>query len=139
MLTGFACGCARRRRCAKIAAASQQIGALRNRNVEKYCSTHHLELMLRLVESLATKAERAKTTTVEFFPLREAPSHKCGWCETFAKGNPKGWHSYRGVDRSYPSGLNVGGDVCSAKECRLSIQAKYSASGPSVRYGTGSR
>ena len=95
--------------------------------------------MLRLVESLATKAERAKTTTVEFFPLREAPSHKCGWCETYAKGNPKGWHSYRGVDRSYPGGLNVGGDVCSAKECRLSIQAKYSASGPSIRHGTGSR
>jgi hypothetical protein len=87
----------------------------RNRNVEKFCSIHHLELMLRLVESLATKAERAKTT-VEFFPLREATSHKCGWCETFVKGNPKGWHSYRGVDRSYPGGLNVGGDVCSAKE-----------------------
>jgi hypothetical protein len=80
--------------------------------------------MLRLVESLAIKAERAKTTTVEFFPLREAPSHKCAWCETYAKGNPKGWHSYRGVDRSYPGGSNVGGDVCSAKECRLSIQAK---------------
>jgi hypothetical protein len=111
----------------------------RNRNVEKSCSIHHLELMLRLVESLATKAERAKTTTVEFFPLREATSHKCGWCETFVKGNPKGWHSYRGVDRSYPGGLNVGGDVCSAKECSLNIQAKYSASGPSIRHGTGSR
>ena len=61
----------------------------RNRNVEKSCSIHHLELMLRLVESLATKAERAKTTTVEFFPLREATSHKCGWCETFARGTRK--------------------------------------------------
>ena len=59
----------------------------RNRNIEKSCSIHHLEPMLRLVESLVTKAERAKTTTVEFFPLREATSHKCGWCETFVKGN----------------------------------------------------
>ena len=32
----------------------------RNRNIEKSCSIHHLEPMLRLVESLATKAERAK-------------------------------------------------------------------------------
>ena len=56
----------------------------RNRNVGKFCSIHHLELMLRLVSPF--------------------------------KGNPKGWHSYRGVDRSYPGGLNVGGDVCSAKE-----------------------
>jgi hypothetical protein len=108
-------------------------------NVEKSYSIHHLQHMLRLVESLAIKAERAKTTTIEFFPLREAPSHKCGWCETYAKGNPKGWHSYRGVDHSYPGGSNVGGDVCSAKECWLSIQAKYAARGPSTRHGTGSR
>ena len=30
----------------------------RNRNAEKSCSIHHLELMLRLVESLATKDDR---------------------------------------------------------------------------------
>jgi hypothetical protein len=29
------------------------------------------------------------------------------------------------VDHTYPRGLNVAGDVCSNKECRISIQAKY--------------
>jgi hypothetical protein len=92
--------------------------------------------MLKLVESLATKAERAKSTTVEFFPLREGFSHRCSWCETYANGNPKSWDSFRAVARSDPVWLNVVGDVCADKECRISIQAKYSASGPSIRRGT---
>ena len=92
--------------------------------------------MLKLVESLATKAERAKSTTVEFFPLREGFSHRCSWCETYATGNPKSWDSFRAVARSDPVWLNVVGDVCADKECRISIQAKYSASGPSIRRGT---
>ena len=61
----------------------------RNRNVEKSCSIHHLEPMLRLVESLATKAERAKTTSVEFFPLREATSHKSVGAKRSSRGTRK--------------------------------------------------
>ena len=60
-----------------------------NRNVEKFCSIHHLELMLRLVESLATKAERAKTTTVAFFPLREATRINAGGAKRSSRGTRK--------------------------------------------------
>jgi hypothetical protein len=82
--------------------------------------------MLKLVESLAVKAKRAKSTTVVFVPLGESGvSHCCSWCGKFAKGKPKGWSGYRAVDHTYPRGLSVAGDVCSDKECRISIQAKY--------------
>jgi CheY-like chemotaxis protein len=43
-----------------------------------------------------------------------------------AKGAPKGWNGYRAVGVTYPHGLAVSGVVCSDKECRISIQAKYS-------------
>jgi hypothetical protein len=56
--------------------------------------------MLKLVESLATKAERAKSTTVEFSPLiSEAYARKCDWCERFTT-SPKGWVSYRAVEKT---------------------------------------
>jgi hypothetical protein len=81
--------------------------------------------MLRLVESLATKAERAKSTRVEFLPLRQAVSYRCGWCRRFAS-NPKGWSSYRAADVG-KRGIFTGiGEVCGDPECRLSIQARYS-------------
>jgi hypothetical protein len=81
--------------------------------------------MLKLVESLAVKAERAKSTTVVFVALGESVSHRCSWCGQFAKGNPKSWNSYHAVDHTYPRGLNIVGDVCPKRECRISIQAKY--------------
>jgi hypothetical protein len=82
--------------------------------------------MLRLVESLAVKAKRAKSTTVVFVPLGESVSHRCSWCGEFAKGIPKGWNGYRAVDHTYPrGGLAVAGDICPNRECRISIKAKY--------------
>jgi hypothetical protein len=83
--------------------------------------------MLKLVESLAVKAKRAKSTTVVFVPLSESGvSHRCSWCGQFAKGKLKGWNGYHAVDHSYPpGGLAVAGDVCCDRECRISIQAKY--------------
>ena len=83
--------------------------------------------MLKLVESLAVKAKRAKSTTVVFVPLSESGvSHRCSWCGQFAKGKPKGWNGYRALDQSYPrGGLAVAGDVCSDRECKIGIQAKY--------------
>ena len=85
--------------------------------------------MLKLVESLAVKAKRARSTTVVFVPLGESVSHRCAWCGRFAKGTPKGWNGYRAVDQSYPRGLSVAGDVCADRECRISIQAKYAKNG----------
>jgi hypothetical protein len=82
--------------------------------------------MLKLVESLATKAERAKRTTVEFQPLSsDAYGRNCDWCETFAS-RPKGWASYQAVERTKRGVFNVNGHVCADPECRLSIQARYS-------------
>jgi hypothetical protein len=54
--------------------------------------------MLKLVESLAARAKRARSTTVVFVPLGESVSHRCSWCGRFAKGTPKGWNGYRAVD-----------------------------------------
>ena len=83
--------------------------------------------MLKLVESLATKAERAKATTVEFSPLRGAHPRRCDWCDRFA-ANPKGWASYEASERSRQGVFfKVTGDVCADVECRISIQARYSA------------
>jgi hypothetical protein len=82
--------------------------------------------MLKLVESLATKAERAKSTTVEFSPLRsDAYARKCDWCEKFTT-TPKGWASYRAVEKTKRGVFEVAGHVCADPECRLSIQARYS-------------
>ena len=39
-------------------------------------SPPHLTIMLKSVESLAAKAERAKRTTVEYLPLQEGASHQ---------------------------------------------------------------
>jgi hypothetical protein len=50
--------------------------------------------MLKLVETLATKAERAKATTVEFSPLRGAHPRTCDWCDKFA-ANPKAGRATR--------------------------------------------
>jgi hypothetical protein len=77
--------------------------------------------MLKLVESLAAKAERAKRTTVEFLPLHQGISHHCLWCGQYAKG----WQSYRAVDHSHPGGIKVMGEVCADRECHMSIAAKY--------------
>jgi hypothetical protein len=83
--------------------------------------------MLKLVEPLAVKAKRAKSTTVVFVPVSESGVfHCCSWCGQFAKGKPKGWNGYRALDQSYPrGGLAVAGDVCSDRECKIGIQAKY--------------
>jgi hypothetical protein len=87
--------------------------------------------MLKLVESLATKAERAKSTTVEFSPLiSDAYARKCDWCERFTT-SPKGWVSYRAVEKTKRGGLDVAGHICTDAECRLSIQARYSATAES--------
>ena len=61
--------------------------------------------MLKLVESLAVKAERAKKTTVQFIPLRDSGSgaHKCSWCETVVRGKRKGWNSYHAIERLGPT------------------------------------
>ncbi len=86
--------------------------------------------MLKLVESLAVKAQRAKTTTVEFLPLRESGTgtHKCSWCETVVKGKRKGWNSYRATERiGTTTELRFEGDVCPREECRISLQAKHPA------------
>jgi hypothetical protein len=82
--------------------------------------------MLKLVETLATKAERAKATTVEFSPLRGAHPRNCDWCDKFA-ANPKGWASYEAVQSTKQGVFKVTGDVCADVECRISIQARYSA------------
>ena len=81
--------------------------------------------MLKLVESLAAKAERAKRTTVEFLPLHKGISHHCLWCGQYAKGSPKGWQSYRAIDHSHPKGIKVMGEVCADRESHMSIAAKY--------------
>jgi len=72
------------------------------------------------------KAKRAKSTTVVFVPLGESTSHHCFWRGQFAKGKLKGANGYRAVDHTYPrGGLAITGDVCSDRECKISIQAKY--------------
>ena len=82
--------------------------------------------MLKLVETLATKAERAKATTVEFSPLRGAHPRNCDWFDKFA-ANPKGLASYEAVQSTKQGVFKVTGDVCADVECRISIQARYSA------------
>jgi hypothetical protein len=91
--------------------------------------------MLKLVESLAVKAKRAKSTTVVFVPLSESGvSHRCSWCGQFAKG--KGWNGYRAVDQSYPrGGLAVAGDVCSDRECREAEVERLIAAAGDTRHG----
>jgi hypothetical protein len=82
--------------------------------------------MLKLVESLAVKAERAKRTAIEFTPLRdrETGTYKCAWCEAVVRGKRKGWSSYCATDHK-PVQVQIHGDVCSRWECRISLQAKY--------------
>lgn len=84
--------------------------------------------MLKLVESLAVKLERAKRTRIEFIPLRDGGTgtYKCAWCETVVRGKRKGWNSYRLTDPKGPFEFHILGDVCSRHECRISLQAKYS-------------
>jgi hypothetical protein len=95
----------------------------------KISINYHVGGMLKLVESLAAKITRAKSTTVVFEPLGDSVSHRCSWCGQFAKGGAKGWNGYRAMDHANsPQGLAVVGDVCSNKECRISIQAKYTKS-----------
>jgi hypothetical protein len=69
--------------------------------------------MLKLVESLEAKAERAKRTTVEYLPSQEGTSHHYVWCGLYAKGKPKGWHRYKALDASLPGGVN--GSLARAK------------------------
>jgi hypothetical protein len=84
----------------------------------------------QVVESLAVKAKRAKSTTVVFVPLGESTSHRCSWCGQFAKGTPKAWNGCRAMDYSNPaSKLSVAGDVCADTECRISTEAKYTKNG----------
>jgi hypothetical protein len=85
--------------------------------------------MLKLVESLAAKVERAKRTTVEYLPLQDGTSHRCKWCGLYAKGSPKGWQCYKAVDPSVPRGVKVMGEVCGNPECRVSVEAKYAQPG----------
>ena len=49
-------------------------------------SQYHLTIMLKLVESLAAKAERAKHTTVEYLPFQEGISHDCELSPIFGDG-----------------------------------------------------
>jgi hypothetical protein len=89
-------------------------------------SFSYIVQMLKLVESLSIKAARAKHTSIEFIPLRESGTgtYKCGWCETVVKGKRKGWNSYRAtVDK--PVRVQICGDACPRRECRISLQAKY--------------
>jgi hypothetical protein len=58
-------------------------------------SQSDLTIMLKLVESLGAKAERAKRTTIEYLPLQDGTSHHCAWCGLCAKGRPKGWQRYK--------------------------------------------
>ena len=51
---------------------------------------HHLTDMLKLVKSLAAKAERANRTTVEFLPLHKGISHHCLLVRPVRKGQSKG-------------------------------------------------
>jgi hypothetical protein len=88
-------------------------------------SQYHLTIMLKLVESLAAKAERAKHTTVEYLPFQEGISHHCTWCGLYAKGSPKGWQCFKALDPSLPGGVKVMGEVCGNPECRISVEAKY--------------
>jgi hypothetical protein len=88
-------------------------------------SPPHLTIMLKSVESLAAKAERAKRTTVEYLPLQEGASHHCAWCGVYAKRRPKGWQRYKALSTSLPGGGEVMGEVYGNPECRVSIEAKY--------------
>jgi hypothetical protein len=45
--------------------------------------------------------------------------------------SPKGWVSYRAVEKTKRGGLDVAGHICTDAECRLSIQARYSATAES--------
>jgi hypothetical protein len=84
--------------------------------------------MLKLVESLAVKAARAKRTTVEFIPLRDSGTgwYKCAWCETTVSGKRIGWSSFKAVEQRPSSAkFDIQGDVCPRPECRISLQAKY--------------
>jgi hypothetical protein len=82
--------------------------------------------MLKLVESLALKTERAKRTAVEIIPLRDSEIgiFKCGWCEATVRGKRKGWNSYRATECK-PVPIQIRGDICPRRECRISLQAKY--------------
>jgi hypothetical protein len=82
--------------------------------------------MLRLVETLALKAERAKSTTVDFFPLTDCRSKKCSWCKEFS-AFPKGWSRFNAIDHK-PGGIAITGYICADPECRISIMAQYSIS-----------
>jgi hypothetical protein len=84
--------------------------------------------MLKLVESLATKAERAKHTTVAFTPLPDCVigTYKCAWCESVVKGKRQGWSGFEALgEPKAPGPVRVSGIVCSRRECRVSLQAKY--------------
>jgi hypothetical protein len=81
----------------------------------------HLKTMLRLVESLAAKTERAKRTTVEYLSLLGDASHHCAWCGQYAKGSPKSWQCYGALDRAIPGGDKAAGEVCGNPECRVSV------------------
>ena len=89
----------------------------------------HIAVMLKLVESLAVKAERAKKTTVQFIPIRDrgTGTHKCNWCEAVVRGKRKGWNSYHATERLGPTTeLRFDDDVRPREECRINLQAKYS-------------
>ena len=90
--------------------------------IEKNSIHYQFVRMLKLVESLAAKAKRARSTTVVFVPLGESVSHRCSWCGRFAKGTPKGWNGYRAVDHTYPRGLNVAGDVSRTENAGLAFK-----------------
>lgn len=82
--------------------------------------------MLKLVESLSIKAARVKHSYVEFIPLRDSGTgtYTCGWCGVVVGGKRTGWVSYRAIDHK-PVEIQIQGDVCHRRECRISLQAKY--------------
>jgi hypothetical protein len=82
--------------------------------------------MFRLVDSFATKVERAKSIAVQFKPLRTRPiGYKCDWCHKVVNDKQKGWISFRAVDCSSGFETSLTGEICERDECRISIQAKY--------------
>src|ERR1700743_2823251 len=85
--------------------------------------------MLKLLESRSANAERSKRTTVQYLLLRESTSHRCAWCNTYVKGNPKGWQSYKAADPSLPAGVKTMGGVCKNHECRVKHRGQILLSG----------
>ena len=109
----------------RLAVANAKVTLYRLWGIISGGKVRHPVQMLKLVESLATKAKRAQATTVEFSPLGGTQSRKCHWCKKYV-ANPKGWASFEARDLGKGGVFKVTGDVCANAECRISIQARYS-------------